>query len=107
MFKNLMLYAFGAVVCFWAWRPTAPLGDPPLFVLLVLVQASTGLCVSFVLKYCDSLVKGFSTSGAVLLAMLASALLFGFELRGPFAAGFAVVCGAFYLYFVQPEARDM
>ena len=28
-----------------------------------------GLCVSLVLKYCDSLVKGFSTSVSVILAM--------------------------------------
>jgi hypothetical protein len=55
--------------------------------------------VSAVLKYCDSLVKGFSTSVSVLLAMVASSLLFGFTLTRPFAIGSAVVCCSFYLYF--------
>ena len=58
-----------------------------------------GLCVSLVLKYCDSLVKGFSTSVSVILAMAVSSVLFGFELTRPFAIGSAVVCCAFYLYF--------
>ena len=82
------------------WKPTAPLGDPTLFVTLVVVQALTGLCVSFVLKYCDSLVKGFSTSGGVLVATILSCVLFGFELRTAFVVGFAVVVGAFYAYFM-------
>ena len=103
MLKNLLLYLFGTLMCVSAFRPSAPIGDPPLFASLVVVQALAGFCVSFVLKYCDSLVKGFSTSAAVLLATVVSAALFGFELRGPFAAGTAVVCVAFYLYFVTPS----
>ena len=99
MFKNGMLYAFGVLMCIGSWKPSAPLGDPPLFLALVLVQACAGLCVSFVLKYCDSLVKGFSTSGAVILATALSAGLFNFGLRAPFLIGTSVVCGAFYLYF--------
>jgi len=102
MYKNLMLYLFGAVITFGSWKPGAPVGDTGVFVALVLAQSIAGLCVSFVLKYCDSLVKGFSTSGAVLLAMLASAALFNFQLHGAFALGTGIVCVAFYLYFVQP-----
>ena len=100
MLKNVLLYGFGALMCFPGWKPTAPLGDPTLFVTLVVVQALTGLCVSFVLKYCDSLVKGFSTSGGVLVATILSCVLFGFELRTAFVVGFAVVVGAFYAYFM-------
>jgi len=104
MFKNFLLYGFGALMCAAGWRPSAPLGDPLLFGILVVVQALCGLCVSLVLKYCDSLVKGFSTSGGVLLATFLSCLLFGFELRTPFVAGFAIVVLAFYVYFVTPPA---
>ena len=77
----------------------------PLAAVIVLVNACAGLCVSAVLKYCDSLVKGFSTSVSVLLAMCASALLFGFTLTRPFAIGSAVVCCSFYLYFGDFNAK--
>lgn len=99
MLKNGLLYGFGALMTAVSCQPHAAIGDPLMFWVLVLVQAITGLTVSLVLKYCDSLVKGFSTSGGVLLAMLVSAAAFGFELRGMFAAGFGLVCVAFYLYF--------
>lgn len=103
MLKNLLLYLFGTLMCLSAFRPRAPIGDPPLFATLVVVQAMAGFCVSFVLKYCDSLVKGFSTSAAVLSATVVSAALFGFELRAPFVAGTTVVCVAFYMYFHTPS----
>ena len=107
MLKNLLLYLFGTLMCLSAWRPGAPLGDPPLFFALIVVQSLAGFCVSFVLKYCDSLVKGFSTSAAVLLATFLSSFLFGFQLHGPFVVGTSVVCVAFYLYFVTPnEAKS-
>ena len=51
------------------------------------------------LKYADVLVKGFSTSAAVLLAAIASTLCCGFVVTPPFAVGLAVVCCSFYLYF--------
>ena len=54
---------------------------------------------SQVLKYADVLVKGFSTSAAVLFAAIASALCCGFVVTPPFAVGLAVVCCSFYLYF--------
>lgn len=106
MLKNAQLYAFGVALSAPGWRPTAPLGDPMCFTLLVVLQALAGLFVSLVLKYCDALVKGFSTSSAVLVATLASNLLFGFELHANFAAAIAVVFTAFYLYFVTPDASS-
>ena len=108
MLKNFLLYAFGAAMCAGAWNPAAPLGDASLFVMLVVVQAVTGICVSLVLKLCDTLVKGFSTSGGVLFSTILSCALFGFQLSSPFAVGFTGVCAAFYLYFVTPsEERAM
>ena len=64
-------------------------------------QSLAGFCVSFVLKYCDSLVKGFSTSAAVLVATAVSAVVFSFQLQASFLVGAAVVCVAFYLYFAD------
>ena len=100
MFKNLQIYLFGCAVCAVGWQPaqTAAL-LAPLPATIVLTNAMAGLCVSAVLKYCDSLVKGFSTSVSVLLAMLASSILFDFVLTRPFVIGVAVVCCSFYLYF--------
>ena len=100
MFKNLQIYVYGSLICAAAASPrsmTALL--VPLPMIIVLTNACAGLCVSAVLKYCDSLVKGFSTSVSVLLAMVASSLLFDFHLTRPFTIGSAVVCCAFYLYF--------
>ena len=105
MFKNLMIYLVGSLMCFWSWKPRAPIGDPLVFGILVGVQAAAGLCVSLVLKYCDNVIKGFSTSAAVLLATLCAAAFFGFVLHGPFAAGVLIVSLAFYLYFVQPSVK--
>tara|TARA_B110001452_G_scaffold137328_1_gene114175 strand:+ start:91 stop:1131 length:1041 start_codon:yes stop_codon:yes gene_type:complete len=100
MFKNLMIYTFGCLLCVGSWQPkTAPQFTSPLVLTIILTNAAAGLCVSLVLKYCDSLVKGFSTSVSVILAMMASSVMFGFELTRPFAVGSAVVCCAFYLYF--------
>ena len=103
MLKNSLIYLFGVGVCIFGWRPGAPLGDPPLFFTLIFVQAAAGLCVSFVLKYCDALVKGFASSGGVLLATIASAVLFGFQLHAAFLIGLVAVIFAFYLYFVTPQ----
>jgi len=100
MFKNLLIYSFGCVITFGSVQPSA-VGQfaAPLVLTIVCTNAAAGLCVSLVLKYCDSLVKGFSTSVSVILAMAMSSVLFGFELTRPFAIGSAVVCCAFYLYF--------
>ena len=100
MFKNLMIYTFGVIICFGSWQPsTVEQFYAPLVLVIVGTNAAAGLCVSLVLKYCDSLVKGFSTSVSVILAMAVSSVLFGFQLTRPFAIGTAVVCCAFYLYF--------
>jgi len=40
MFKNFLLYGFGALMCAAGWRPSAPLGDPLLFGILVVVQVT-------------------------------------------------------------------
>ena len=106
MFKNLQIYLWGSFICAAGASPST-VGQllAPLPALIVLTNACAGLCVSAVLKYCDSLVKGFSTSVSVLLAMGCSSLLFEFRLTRPFSIGVAVVCCSFYLYFGAFNAR--
>jgi len=99
MFKNLQIYIFGTAVCAWGLETESLRQFTWLPLTIVLVNACAGLCVSFVLKYCDSLIKGFSTSASVLLAMATSSYLFDFELTRPFTLGTLVVCSSFYLYF--------
>ena len=54
------------LITFGSWQPSAARQfAAPLVVTIVLTNAAAGLCVSLVLKYCDSLVKGFSTSVSV------------------------------------------
>ena len=48
-------------------------------------------------RYADNLVKGFSTSAAVLLAAIASSFCFSFRPTPPFGVGVAVVVCSFYL----------
>ena len=102
MLKNAHIYLFGMIFSLVSARgpSTGGLdGYSSLGISILFVNAATGLCVSFVLKYTDNLVKGFSTSAAVLLAAVASAVCCGFEVTREFCIGVAVVTAAFYLYF--------
>ena len=83
MFKNLMIYTFGVIICFGSWQPSTAEQFYAAVLVIVGTNAAAGLCVSLVLKYCDSLVKGFSTSVSVILAMAVSSVLFGFQLTRP------------------------
>jgi len=99
MFKNMQLYLFGILVAAFGLNLAAARHFSPLAWLIVGTNAAAGLCVSLVLKYADNLIKGFSTSAAVLLAALVSSACFSIHLRRPFALGASVVCVAFFLYF--------
>ena len=99
MFKNMHIYFFCALAALPTWKAGEGTQWGALPWVIVFANAATGLCVSLVLKYADVLVKGFSTSAAVLLAAIASALCCGFVVTTPFAVGLAVVSCSFYLYF--------
>jgi len=99
MFKNMQLYVFGVLVAAFAFKPSSVPAFGLIGWLIVVLNALAGLCVSFVLKYADNLIKGFSTSAAVLLAALASTAYFSFQPSRAFNLGALVVCVAFYLYF--------
>lgn len=97
MWKNAQLYFFCVLVA----APSAMLSFSwsPLAVIIVVVNACTGLCVSAVLKYADNVIKGFSTSAAVLCAALLSILCCGFVANRAFVVGSLIVCVSFYQYF--------
>eukprot|EP00966_Prymnesium_polylepis_P306408 7080365-Prymnesium_polylepis.1 len=102
MLKNAQIYAFGVLVSAPTWRPPAKgglEGFSRLACFILLINAATGFSVSVVLKYTDNLVKGFSTSAAVLLATLVATLCCTFQITQAFTVGVLVVTCSFYLYF--------
>lgn len=66
--------------------------------LLVGVQAFGGLLVAAVVKYTDSILKGFATSVAILLTCLTSQAFFNFPVTKIFILGALLVVYAVFLY---------
>ena len=70
-------------------------GFTPLVLSIVLLQAVGGLVVSLVVKKTNSVIKGFATSGAVVLSCFISRFLFDDFYVGPaFYVGAAIVTAA-------------
>ncbi|KAI9017694.1 nucleotide-sugar transporter [Gaertneriomyces semiglobifer] len=65
---------------------------------VVLNQALGGLLVSIVVKYADSVLKGFATSISIVLSSAISAVLFEFTPSGQFLVGTMLVIGSVVLY---------
>ncbi|KAI9313951.1 nucleotide-sugar transporter [Dichotomocladium elegans] len=65
---------------------------------VILLQAIGGLVVGLVVKFADSILKGFATSISIILSSLMSVWLFEFSLSGTFVVGAAMVLYASYLY---------
>ena len=61
-------------------------------------SAMGGLIVSAVLKYADSVLKGYATSGSVVLTGLLSSALFGTQLDATFLLAVAIVVVSIFLY---------
>mmetsp|Transcript_63678 Transcript_63678/g.105886 ORF Transcript_63678/g.105886 Transcript_63678/m.105886 type:complete len:337 (+) Transcript_63678:115-1125(+) len=102
MLKNAHIYFFGALVSLPSCK--SPLaggldGFDAMAVVIVIVNAATGLCVSLVLKYADNLIKNYCTSVAVILSTLASVICCGFSISQSFVVGVAIVLCAMFLYF--------
>lgn len=66
--------------------------------IMVCNNAFGGLCVAFVIKHADNILKGFAYALATLLGSFASVPLFGFELRLSFFVGLAFVLLASLMY---------
>ncbi|XP_054715474.1 UDP-N-acetylglucosamine transporter-like [Uloborus diversus] len=65
---------------------------------VILLQAIGGLVVAVVVKFADNILKGFSTSLAIILSCVVSVYAFNFHLTGQFVIGASLVIGSIFLY---------
>ena len=70
---------------------------------VILVKASGGLIVALVVKYANNILKGFSTSIAIVIGCTANVFFFGVLLNVQFVAGTALVICAVFLYGYRPS----
>jgi len=66
--------------------------------ILVGLQAGGGLLVAAVIKYADNVLKGLATGVSVVVATVASTVLFRTPLSTQFTAGATLILGAVYLF---------
>ncbi|KAG6486271.1 hypothetical protein ZIOFF_054841 [Zingiber officinale] len=71
--------------------------------LVVLNLGSSGLLVSWLMKYADNIVKVYSTSMAMLLTMLLSIFLFGLKLTLQLFLGIIICMISLHMYFAPPH----
>lgn len=72
--------------------------------LVVLNLGSTGLLVSWLMKYADNIVKVYSTSMAMLLTMIFSIYLFNFKPTLQLFLGIIICMMSLHMYFAPPNA---
>jgi UDP-sugar transporter A1/2/3 len=77
-----------------------------LTVLVVLNQAIGGLVVAIVVKYADSIMKGFAVSISIIINSLISFLFFGFEIHFLFFIGTLLVLGSVYMYGLPNQSDN-
>ncbi|XP_047952326.1 CMP-sialic acid transporter 1-like isoform X2 [Salvia hispanica] len=70
--------------------------------LVVLNLGSTGLLVSWLMKYADNIVKVYSTSMAMLLTMLVSVYIFHFKPTLQLFLGIVICMMSLHMYFAPP-----
>ncbi|CAE6202485.1 unnamed protein product [Arabidopsis arenosa] len=71
--------------------------------MVVLNLGSTGLLVSWLMKYADNIVKVYSTSMAMLLTMVASIYLFSFKPTLQLFLGIVICIMSLHMYFAPPH----
>ncbi|EYU32212.1 hypothetical protein ABFS82_02G171700 [Erythranthe guttata] len=71
--------------------------------MVVLNLGSTGLLVSWLMKYADNIVKVYSTSMAMLLTMVISVFLFNFKPTVQLFLGIFVCMMSLHMYFAPPS----
>ncbi|KAK4268859.1 hypothetical protein QN277_022089 [Acacia crassicarpa] len=71
--------------------------------LVVLNLGSTGLLVSWLMKYADNIVKVYSTSMAMLLTMILSIFLFNFKPTLQLFLGIVICMMSLHMYFAPPN----
>ncbi|KAF7826148.1 CMP-sialic acid transporter 1 [Senna tora] len=71
--------------------------------MVVLNLGSTGLLVSWLMKYADNIVKVYSTSMAMLLTMIISIYLFNFKPTLQLFLGIIICMMSLHMYFAPPN----
>ncbi|KAK4339363.1 hypothetical protein RND71_040825 [Anisodus tanguticus] len=71
--------------------------------LVVLNLGTTGLLVSWLMKYADNIVKVYATSMAMLLTMVLSVLLFNFTPTVQLFLGISICMMSLHMYFAPPS----
>ncbi|KAK9274762.1 hypothetical protein L1049_022014 [Liquidambar formosana] len=71
--------------------------------MVVLNLGSTGLLVSWLMKYADNIVKVYSTSMAMLLTMVLSVCLFNFKPTLQLFLGIIICMMSLHMYFAPPN----
>ena len=78
-------------------------GYNPLVLSVILTQALGGMLVAFVVRYSNSVMKGFATSGSIILSCALSAcLLKEHQLNAMFTVGAGIVSAAAIAWAVSP-----
>lgn len=75
-------------------------------VYLVCLQAAGGLIVAMVVKYADNILKGFSTSLAIIIACVFSVYFFEFTISIQFVIGAMFVMLSIFLYSYTKERKS-
>lgn len=73
---------------------------------MVILSALGGLTVSVVIKYADNILKAFATSISIIVACIASAILFAFRPSILFVVGTILAIGAVFLYSLFPYKKN-
>ncbi|KAK4738878.1 hypothetical protein R3W88_002575 [Solanum pinnatisectum] len=71
--------------------------------LVVLNLGTTGLLVSWLMKYADNIVKVYATSMAMLLTMVLSVILFNFKPTVQLFLGIIICMMSLHMYFAPPS----
>ena len=79
-------------------------GYDPLVLSVILTQALGGMLVAFVVRYTNSIVKGFAASGSIVLSCLISALFLNdYKLSKMFTVGTGLVCASAVAWAISPS----
>jgi len=82
-------------------------GYNALVLSVVLTQALGGLLVAFVVRYSNSVMKGFATSGSIILScLLSEAFLQERHLNALFTVGAGLVSGAAAMWAISPSSSS-
>lgn len=115
--QNVQLYGFGVIFnalnltyedarsgyANGSWMTSGLAGYNWVVWLIVINFSFSGLFVSWLQKYADTIVKVYSTSSAMLLTALLAVGFFGLEPTLQLFVGIIVACCSLVLYFLPPE----